>query len=292
MLDKYKKENCYQCEEYYIKRGYSIEEAKKLRNERVKNAGLKIGAKISGEGNGMHSSKRSLEERLSNSPRNIAFYEKRYPELSHEEHLKMQRDFFDLNAKAIKNAIKTTNIEYYLRQGMSEDDARQALHNRQATFSLYKCIEKYGEEKGLEIFNNRQKIWNKKLQKSFKQGKYIQSPIANELFNELRSLLNISNNEEKYIFNDNLHKGYLFDFCLNDKLIEFNGDYWHANPKLYDGNSFIKQKNKKAHEIWEYDKIKIETAKQQGFSVLTIWESDFRENKEETLQKCIEFLNS
>ena len=26
------------------------------------------------------------------------------------------------------------------------------------------------------------------------------------------------------------------DYELNRKVIEFNGDYWHANPKLYDEN--------------------------------------------------------
>ena len=235
----------------------------------------------------------SQEKRNSMSPRNIAFYERKYPELSHEEHLKLQQDFFNKNALAIKNAVKTTNIEYYLNLGMSEKDAKIALRNRQATFSLYKCIQKYGEEQGLEIFNKRQKIWNKKLQKSFKQGKYVQSPIANSLFAIIKEKLNIVNMiEEKYIFNDILHKGYLFDFCLDDKLIEFNGDYWHANPIFYGPKSFIKAKNKRAEDIWEYDKIKLETAQNQGYKVLVIWEYDYNQNREEVINKCIEFLNS
>ena len=227
------------------------------------------------------------------SPRNIAFYERKYPNLSHEEHLKLQQEFFHKNSLAVKNAIKSTNIEYYLNQGMSEDEAKIVLHNRQATFSLYKCIQKYGEDKGLELFNNRQKIWNKKLQKSFKQGKYIQSPIANQLFIQIKEKLNLNNCiDEKYIFNDELHKGYLFDFCYNNKLIEFNGDYWHANPNLYGPKSFIKAKNKRAEDIWKYDKIKIQTAIDQGYQVLTIWEYDYHQNKEEVINRCIEFLNS
>lgn len=43
----------------------------------------------------MHSSKTSQEKRNSISPRNIAFYERKYPELSHEEHLKLQQEFFE-----------------------------------------------------------------------------------------------------------------------------------------------------------------------------------------------------
>ena len=173
---------------------------------------------------------------------------------------------------------------------MSEDDAKEALRKRQATFSLYKCIKKYGEEKGLEIFNKRQKIWNKNMQKTYKNGKYTQSPIAKKLFEEIINRIEINHDdiiEEKYIFNDNLHKGYLFDFSYKNKLIEFNGDYWHANPTKYKETDFIKAKNQSAKQIWEYDKIKIETAKLQNFKVLIIWESEYNENKEKTIQKCI-----
>lgn len=290
---EYVRKNNYQCKEYYLKNNVSEEEAEKLKNEKIKIAANKISKKVSGELNGMHSSKTSQEKRNSISPRNIAFYERKYPELSHEEHLKLQKEFFEKNRLAVKNAIKPTNIEYYLNQGMNEDDAREALHDRQATFSLYKCVQQYGETKGLEIFNNRQKIWNKKLQKTFNSGKFTQSPIARELFNLIKEKLNLINSvEEKYIFNDSLHKGYLFDFCYKNKLIEFNGDYWHANPLFYGPQSFIKAKNKRAELIWEYDNIKIKTAKDQGYDVLTIWESEYRNDKEATLQKCIDFIKT
>lgn len=233
------------------------------------------------------------QERNSRSPRNIEFYKRKYPELSLEEQENLKQEYIKKNNNIVKNSIKQTNIEYYLNQGMSQEDAKKALHDRQATFSLYKCIKKYGEEKGLEIFNNRQKIWNKKLQNIFKQGKYVQSPIANKLFSEIEYKLNIKESiNEKYIFNDELHKGYLFDFCLNNKLIEFNGDYWHANPNFYGPLSFIKAKNKKAKDIWEYDKIKIQTAENQGYKVLTIWEYDYKNDKEKTLKKCIDFLTN
>ena len=244
-----------------------------------------------GDKNSNSKNNSTLEERKSKSPKCIEFYERRYPELSHEEHLKLlNKHINEVNLKLTPDK-RTTNIEYYLNQGMSEEEAKQALHDRQATFSLYKCIQKYGDKRGLEIFNERQRVWNKKLQKSFKSGKYVQSPIANKLFKEIKIKLNINNSiEEKYIFNDKLHKGYLFDFCLNNKLIEFNGDYWHANPIFYGPKSFIKAKNKKAEEIWEYDKIKIQTANDQGYKVLIIWEHDYNNNKEETLKKCIDFL--
>lgn len=280
----YAKENCYQSEEYYIKRGATKEEAKQLKRKKLEIVTPKIVAKISGQNNGMSSTNRTEQERKESSPFSKEFYIKRG--LSEEDRKKF-------NENVANNRMYNTRLDYYINKGMSEEEAHKALYNRQATFSLYKCIQKYGEEKGLEIFNERQKKWNKKLQKSFKLGKYVQSPVANKLFEEIKNKLNINNStEEKYIFNDKLHKGYLFDFCLNDKLIEFNGDYWHANPKFYGPKSFIKAKNKRAEEIWEYDKIKIQTADDQGYKVLIVWENDYHNDKEKTLQKCIDFLNN
>jgi hypothetical protein len=40
------------------------------------------------------------------------------------------------------NGTSNTTLEYYLNQGMNEDEAKLALRKRQSTFSLEKCIEK------------------------------------------------------------------------------------------------------------------------------------------------------
>jgi very-short-patch-repair endonuclease len=59
-------------------------------------------------------------------------------------------------------------------------------------------------------------------------------------------------------------------------IIEYNGDYWHCNPKKYDSNYFNKKKNKYAWEIWEYDKNKLELIKNNGYNLEVIWERDFK----------------
>jgi len=61
-------------------------------------------------------------------------------------------------------------------------------------------------------------------------------------------------------------------------IIEYNGDYWHCNPKKYESDYFHKKKNKYAWEIWEYDKNKLELIKNNGYTLEVIWESDFRNN--------------
>jgi hypothetical protein len=62
------------------------------------------------------------------------------------------------NPEKFKNSY-TNRIEYWLNKGYSDVDASQKLKDRQSTFSLSKCIEKYGEDIGKEMFNKRQQKW-------------------------------------------------------------------------------------------------------------------------------------
>lgn len=75
------------------------------------------------------------------------------------------RDVFEksMKTKSEHPERQPTKIEYYLNQGMSEEDARKALSNRQTTFSLDTCIEKYGIEKGTDVWQQRQAKWKESL---------------------------------------------------------------------------------------------------------------------------------
>jgi len=53
----------------------------------------------------------------------------------------------------------TTRIEYWIDKGFDLETSKSLLSKRQSTFSLDKCIQRYGIEKGEEIFKNRQKKW-------------------------------------------------------------------------------------------------------------------------------------
>jgi hypothetical protein len=75
--------------------------------------------------------------------------------------------------------------------------------------------------------------------------------------------------------------GKIFDVYIPifNLLVEYNGDYWHCNPKKYDKNYLNIKKNKTAKEIWEYDKNKLYLAKNNGYNCEVIWESDYKKNK-------------
>jgi G:T-mismatch repair DNA endonuclease (very short patch repair protein) len=59
-------------------------------------------------------------------------------------------------------------------------------------------------------------------------------------------------------------------------IIEYNGDYWHCNPKKYEANYYNQKKQKFAKELWEYDKNKVDLILKKGYNLEVVWESDLK----------------
>ncbi len=81
------------------------------------------------------------------------------------------------------------------------------------------------------------------------------------------------------------------DLIYNKKIIEFFGDFWHANPTLCEANTVIEW-GVKAEDIWKRDQHRIKILKDMGYQVLIVWEKDFIDNAENTINRCIFFLNN
>ena len=99
------------------------------------------------------------------------------------------------------------------------------------------------------------------------------------------------NGEKKFQVGPN--KYIYIDFIIDDiKLaIEFNGDYWHANPKFYKASDIIKRpggKTVKVSDIWNWDAFRKEFLEFNGYKLITIWEDDYRKNPEFVLEYCLE----
>lgn len=70
-----------------------------------------------------------------------------------------------------------------------------------------------------------------------------------------------------------------YDFLIVDTkiLIEVQGDYWHANPKIYNESDLIKYPRKKlisVKDIWKNDEIKNKNAKKYDYTIIYLWEYD------------------
>lgn len=202
------------------------------------------------------------------------------------------------------NRLLPSNKEYWIKRGYSEKDSMVKVSNSQRTFSKDICIEKYGKERGLEVFNRRQIKWRESLNKggNLKIG---YSKISQELFDILNEMV-VDNKHFRYATNGGEYKisrkeggVWMYDFvCLDrNKIIEYQGDMYHANPKIYEEHEYPHpfRKNKTSKEIWDHDKKKKMRANEEGFEVLYIWDSEFRrvssDRKKKIIQKCINFLS-
>lgn len=205
-------------------------------------------------------------------------------------------------SSSISNIRRITSkrcIEYYTAQGYTESMAKELVSKGQKHFSKTICIEKYGEIEGLKIWQNRQQRWLDTLNSKSDDEKSRINRLKLTKGITLSKAEKFILNEIKHVFPEVCHqftlfqsnkKRYVYDIVFNNKIIEYNGDFWHCNPKIYP-DTFINPRTKlKASDKWAADKEKIKFAECQGYEVLVIWESDFKQNKEKVIKECIQFL--
>jgi len=81
------------------------------------------------------------------------------------------------------------------------------------------------------------------------------------------------------------------DLLVHDKkIIEIYGDYFHANPRKYEKDSFItiRRKRTRVDSIWENDRSINESLLQLGYKILILWENEFGNRRKPKLTKDLE----
>lgn len=81
-----------------------------------------------------------------------------------------------------------------------------------------------------------------------------------------------------------------FYFPNHNFAIEFQGTYWHMDPRIYEASDHNKSNHKTAQEIWDKDKAKADKCCEVGIDLLSIWESDWNQNKEEIKEQILTIL--
>lgn len=74
-----------------------------------------------------------------------------------------------------------------------------------------------------------------------------------------------------------------YDFRIDNTnyLIEVQGNFWHANPKIYSEHDIMKfplNNRPKAKDIWLKDHKRKENAENYGYKVLYLWEDEINNN--------------
>ena len=191
---------------------------------------------------------------------------------------------WERNAIGYKNRIKNLNDKYGVNNVFQIPDIidkiKESNNNGGHEKRMKKMKERYGYTSPFQV----PEIHKKALENS---GKRITK--LNQKIYEM--LDNIGIDYEKEFYLNTNEKKYFYDIKIKNLLIEINGDYWHANPNVYDKNWFNKQKNMTADEIWKYDNKKINIAKNNGFDVLILWEKDIKKNSEKVYENIKNTVN-
>lgn len=279
------------CQEYWINKGYSKEEAINEISKQQKNSSKYVKT-YHGKSKKMLVDKGYSEDeikRICLTPTNVEFWVNRgYTKNEAKNMISKNQSLAAKNVDFEKRLIPS-NIDYWIQRGFNYQQAKEKVTERQTTFSLKICVKKYGETEGHKRFNERQLKWLI----NYKKSNF--SKISQDLFWSLLEMVPSLKNDNIFFatykngikdnsgknneFRLNLISGVILPdfFHLNlGKIIEFDGIYYHRNNPE---NTLREVKR---------DKLIFES----GYEVLHVSESEYKQNKEEVINKCIKFLKN
>lgn len=199
-----------------------------------------------------------------------------------------------LKCKEIKDRIRATNEARY---GGPAPMCDKTVQRKMATT----CDARYGgigfasEELAKKSIETTVKIYGKtpielgheaakKITKSkpeIELGNYVATLCNCEIEFNCRTILKDDRELDIYIPSKKL-------------AIEFNGDYWHMNPKHYAESYYNTQAHCTAKQKCEYDRQKQEECQQLGIKLIVVWEHDWMQNQDQVknmIQKELEVLD-
>ena len=255
--------------EYWIKKGFSEEESiQKAENKRKE----------------LSESCKHKEMRRKNQLTKEYWIEKGFDDKSAKEQIiKFQCHIRDIRDKAkLSNSLKKA---FSLKSDLEKSliNSKISISNKSNIFKSpifkeYWINEGYSEEEA-----KRLAYLNKTPSKGYGNNS---SKIERECLDWLESSFNIY--LDRQIFRTINGNNYSFDGKIDQLIIEFNGTNVHLDPRVYnkDDISFrnIPREIVKDHDIKKYLDIL------SKYSLCVIWEKDYRENKEQIINKSLKFL--
>lgn len=204
---------------------------------------------------------------------------------------------------------------YWTNKGFTEHEASEIIQKNSDGTSLQYFQKRFGLDRGLELYSEMcnlrkrkycldayiskygeiqgKSLWSKKYKNRHNSKKACDffDKLINTIGDRYKIYCAQTELGEYGVYDHNSHVYYFYDFVIPELKIcvEFNGDYWHCNPKKYDALFEHRQSGLTAKEIWEKDKVKHDCLiKERGIDILVVWESDDLENK---IKEIMEKIN-
>ena len=176
------------------------------------------------------------------------------------------------------NSNRACTLENFVKRHGNKEGKRkwQEYCDRQSyTKSKEYILEKYGEEELQRILRDRlSSVENLDSIGYSKVSQVFFDSLDNILKDKYETYYKTKNSEYSIYSNP---KYYCLDYYIKDLkiAIEFNGDYWHANPKKFNEdyiNTFI---GLTAKEIWQKDEERYKVLEEEfGIKTYVIWEDE------------------
>lgn len=204
-----------------------------------------------------------------------------------------------------KKQAETNTYEYkQSKYGWTEEQFKK--YNESRAVTLENLIRRHGGEEGLKKWKSYCERQSKTKTKDYILSTYGEEEL-NRILNDrrkgMKSPKNYSKESQKFfdeldkILGEKYHtyyktKNYEYDIKYNyncyfldyyiEELklcIEFNGDFWHANPKLYKPDDILNLLDHRitAKELWDKDFERIKILENKfNINTVIVWESDYK----------------
>lgn len=169
-----------------------------------------------------------------------------------------------LKNSGLSNPMSLVSIA--VREGVTEDEAKKFTPCFGRTGEAHPMFGKKHTEEALKLIG----------QHINHSGK---SRIEHEMSNAIIALYGGQKNAP-------IH-GWCCDYVNHNQMIviEFFGDFWHHNPRLYE-SSFVNRLTKRSsQQVWDRDARKLAELRELGYEVIVIWEFDWRTDKNACMKR-------
>ena len=161
---RFNRESSWRCVEYWLAKGYSLDQAHKQISNKQSEISVKQKGKI------VTDTARSNLRAAALKRNTEEYWYERYGDNAESYRLAYKKRLSENGRKSAKNRNNLTSTprrkEFWMKRGYTEEQAKNKVSDTQATFTLAKCVEKYSEELGVEIWNKRQQKWRKSFEQN------------------------------------------------------------------------------------------------------------------------------
>jgi hypothetical protein len=232
---------------------------------------------------------------------------------------------WDVDTFNMYNKSRAVTIENLINKyGKDEGTLRwkDYVNIQKLTKSKDYVVDKYGIESWIKLCNSKSNtlknfvlrygkddgpIMYESYIKKFRETALYSSKIATAFFTKLiNTNSDVFDNLTIYYAGNSLHeygkycssvgKYYFLDFYIAELnlAIEFNGDFFHANPKIYESDAKLMWFNDlTSSDIHKNDEKKLNAIKNDhDIDVIIVWESDYKENEHETISNIINIIKN